>query len=122
MARKATIPELEDLRHKDPLERVTQIEIENKLRVLGWFVQRMHGSMYQSGVPDIWCSHAKYGPRWIEVKRKSGHRFTAAQQEKFPQMAAAGATIHVAFSVDEIPTLLFKAPNWYMYLYGVMKL
>lgn len=120
MPRIGKIPTIEDFQDKDPLERQIQIEIENKLRVMEWFVQRMHGSMFQSGVPDIYAHHVRYGGRWIEVKRPKGYRFTPAQTLKFPLMAGHGIPIHICTSAEQIPALLFSPPNWYMYL-SIMK-
>jgi len=116
MPRIAKIPGMEDFQDKDPLEKAIQIQVEDKLRVMDWFVQRLHGSMYQSGVPDIYAHHIRYGGRWIEIKKPTGYKFTAAQYEKFPRMASHGVSIHICTSVEQIPALLFQPANWYMYL------
>lgn len=103
-------------RGKQP-EAVIQDKIVMKLRYRGWFVKETHGSVWQSGLPDIYAANRKYGPRWIEVKNPNRYRFTPAQLEDFPQFSAAGVGIWILVS-DEDSELdkLFSPPNWHTYL------
>lgn len=105
------------IQKRDRKEARIQDEIENKLRLLGWFVKSTHGSIYQHGLPDVYAAHTKYGQRWIEIKNPDGFKFTASQRETFPLMAAAGVGIWIATAVEQVPDILHKAPNWYMYMY-----
>lgn len=90
------------------------------LRYREWFVKPTHGNMYSSGFPDLYCSHKRYGIRWIEVKLPDmkGSRFTAAQYETFPAMAAAGSGIWILTGDSEAEYgKLFKSCNWHVYMY-----
>ena len=98
-----------------------QDAIVKYLRNLGWYVKNTHGNMFQSGLPDLYCAHKKYGTRWIEVKNPGKYAFTAAQLENFPQMTAAGVGIWVLTAGTDAEYLkLFERPNWYQFT-GVMK-
>jgi hypothetical protein len=67
------------------------------LRQKRWHVMPTHGNMYQSGFPDLFATHARYGPRWIEVKLPGmeGSRWTPAQKKNFPAMIRHGSGIWV---------------------------
>ena len=98
-------------------EAVIQKELVFFLRMRGWFVKSTHGNLYQSGFPDLFCCHATYGPRWVEVKLPGmrGSHFTTAQLEIFPQMCACGAGVWVITGVAEYKKLFLDC-NWYHYL------
>ena len=96
-------------------EKIIQIAIVKKLRLLGWFVKETHGNLYQSGFPDIYATHKEYGSRWIEVKNPKRYKFTPAQLRDFPLFTANGADIWVLGGANEIGKL-FKPANWYQYL------
>lgn len=77
--------------------------------------------MYQSGFPDIFATHRRYGARWIEVKYKLAYSFTPAQMECFPKLCANGSGVWILTSADDDELeKLFKPSNWHYYL-GVMK-
>lgn len=87
------------------------------LRAREWYVRPTHGGMYQSGFPDLWCSHRTYGYRWIEVKVAGAYKFTAAQKEQFPLMCANGTRIWILVAATEFEyKKLFKSPNLWTYL------
>lgn len=83
------------------------------LRVREWFVKPTHGSMYQSGFPDLYTYHPKYRIRWIEVKNPEAYSFTPAQLDNFPRFGPIW--ILVAATEYEYQKL-FGPPNWYTYL------
>ena len=89
------------------------------LRAREWFVKKTHGNKYQTGFPDLFCAHRRYGIRWIEVKVAEHGRFTPAQMDTFPQFAAAGVGIWVltAATEDEYQKL-FHPPNWVFFIKG----
>jgi len=96
-----------------------QQAVINMLRIKGWYVKPTHGNMYQSGFPDLFACHSRYGQRWIEVKLPGGKgsKFTNAQMEDFPKFCANGSGVWVLTGVsDEEYEKLFKPPNWYQYL------
>jgi hypothetical protein len=100
-------------------ERLIQDKIIKRLRYLEWYVKETHGNMFQSGFPDLFACHHKYGQRWIEVKLPGmvGSKFTGAQLEDFPKLCANGSPVWVLTgdSDDEV-NKLFKPHNWASYL------
>lgn len=85
----------------------------------GWVVKIVHGSMYQEGFPDLYCTHAKYGPRWVEVKlpNMDGSRWTKAQLREFPRLSSNGTPIWVLVSGAESEyKKLFEPENWMEYM------
>ncbi len=100
-------------------EAKVQEAIELMLRGKGWFVKSTHGNMFQSGFPDLWCTHSRYGARWVEVKlpNMKGSKYTAAQLEDFPKICANGSGVWVLTGIsDDEYNKLFKPHNWYQYL------
>ena len=100
-------------------EKQVQIKLINLLRAKGWFVKETHGNMYQSGFPDLFACHSKYGQRWIEVKlpNMKGSKYTGAQLEDFPKFVANGSGVWVLTAATEHEyQKLFKRCNWWQYL------
>jgi len=93
-----------------------QISIIKELRFRNWFVKETHGNMYQSGFPDLFCCHTRYGHRWLEVKKPVGYRFTPAQLETFPQLCAHGSGVWIATTHEGVEALLMKPYNWFIFL------
>ena len=96
-----------------------QKAIVEMLRIKGWYCKETHGNMYQSGFPDIYATSKRYGQRWIEVKLPGfkGSKWTAAQQECYPQFIAFGTGIWILTSATkEQYELLFKACNYWQYV------
>jgi hypothetical protein len=86
------------------------------LRGHEWFVKKLHGNAFQSGLPDLFCAHAKYGSRLVEVKYKDNYSFTKAQQQDFPALMAHGVGIWILVDNSSEELLkLFKPPNWQEY-------
>lgn len=87
------------------------------LTAKGWFVKSTHGNMYQSGFPDLFATHKRFGLRWIEVKRPVGYQFTAAQLEDFPKFTSNGSGIWVLTAATEAEyQKLFRPYNWGAYI------
>jgi hypothetical protein len=104
-------------------ERDLQDEIIAKLEADKWFVLETHGSLYQSGFPDLYAckKHVKgsddiWGQRWIECKIKEKYEFTGRQLETFPRMMAEGVGVWVATSANEVFDVIEGKPNWTNYL------
>ena len=98
-------------------EALIQEKIIEFLRIRQWYVKHTHGNMYQSGFPDLFASHPRYGMRWIEVKNPEQYAFTPAQLENFPLMCAHGAHIWILVApTEEEYAKLFKPYNWFFYL------
>jgi len=97
----------------DELERDIQRALVTLLRARGWHVERMLANAYQTGIPDLFCYHTKWGMRWVEVKRPEGYSLTLRQRQKWPVWEKAGIGIWIlTAAAQEQYDLLFKAPNW----------
>lgn len=82
-----------------------------------WLVFRTHGNAYQSGFPDLYCMHPKYGARWVEIKNPKSYSFTAAQLKTFPQFQSCGVGVWVLTSEDDSEIKKLQGPaNWHVYL------
>lgn len=95
-----------------------QAAIIQFLRGRDWFVKETHGNKFQSGFPDLWACHRRFGHRWIEVKNGDGnYSFTNAQLEDFPRFSANGSGVWIlkAATLSEY-NKLFMPPNWLVYL------
>ncbi len=91
------------------------------LRDRGWYVLKMHGSMYQMGVPDLYATHPEYGQRWVEVKlpKMKGSKFTNAQLEVFPQLEKFGAGVWILTAANQTEYFkLFECSNLAYYMIG----
>lgn len=73
--------------------------------------------MYQSGFPDLYCCHLRYGQRWVEVKMPTRYSFTPAQIETFPALSAKGVGVWILTEATESQyKLLFQPANWHLFL------
>lgn len=101
-------------RAKHGLEWHIQRDLTVYLKVRGWHVERMIGNAYQTGIPDLYVAHLKWGTRWIDVKRPdSTYSFTKAQKLKWPVWESFGIGIWILTGADqENYDKLFKPPNW----------
>jgi hypothetical protein len=100
-------------------EKIIQDAIKDFLKIKDWYVMQTHGNMYQSGFPDLFACHSRYGQRWIEVKlpEMKGSKFTPAQLDCFPKLCAHGSGVWVLTAATEAEyAKLFKRPNWWTYL------
>jgi hypothetical protein len=105
--------------HRKGPEADLQDRIIEYLESRGWYVKQTHGNMYQSGFPDLFCCHRRYGTRWVEVKLPGfkGSKFTAAQLEDFPKFCSNGAGVWILTEVSQLEyDKLFSKPNWWKYL------
>ncbi len=99
-------------------EATIQAAIVKYLRNKGWHVERIVGSMYQSGLPDLYIVHKNFGPRWVEVKLPDmkGSRFTKAQLAKFPVLCKNGAGVWVLTGATNDEYMKLMEPfNWWQY-------
>lgn len=111
---------LKPKRRKGP-EALIQEAIIKYLLCKGWYVMVTHGNMFQSGFPDLFACHTKYGQRWIEVKKPKfkGSKFTPAQIECFPKLCANGSGVWIlTAATDAEYDKLFSRHNWWVYLEG----
>lgn len=91
------------------------------LRAKGWWVKKIHGNEFQSGLPDLYAFHPGYGQRWIECKHPSRIRLEyggldESQIKQFHEMTTFGIGIWIITSPAQYNLLLGKA-NWHSYCY-----
>ena len=111
---------LKPRRRKGPEAKI-QEDIIKFLLIKGWYVMVTHGNMYQSGFPDLFACHSKYGQRWVEVKKPGfiGSKFTPAQLECFPKLCANGSGVWILTAATEAEyDKLFSKFQWWVYLEG----
>jgi hypothetical protein len=102
---------------KDGPEAKIQGDIIDFLRIREWFVKPTIGNAFQYGFPDLFCTHFRYGHRWVEVKNPAKYAFTPAQLETFPKLCAHGSGVWVMVAATEYEyKKLFAPANWYAYL------
>lgn len=102
----------------DNPEQVIREALKRFLELRGWYVKIIHGGMYLSGMPDLYCTHRRYGIRWVEVKLPGmeGSRFTTAQHEEFPKLSENGTPIWILTAATEYEyRKLFEKENWFEY-------
>jgi hypothetical protein len=107
-----------DIRNKKVTpEGIIQDAVITFMRAREWYVKETHGNMYMSGFPDLYCTHTKYGARWIEIKRLEQFSFTAAQLDCFPKFTANGTGIWILSGATEAEyEKLWAPPNWHIYM------
>lgn len=100
----------------DRCEAEQQIEkkLMQVLRTFGWFVKKMHGNVYMTGMPDLYAARQDKGARWIEVKKPINYSFTPAQQVTFPELMGHGIGIWVlqGYSENDLKKLDEPANLW----------
>lgn len=111
---------MDKVRYKETPETKVRDAIIKMMRYKGWYVKIMHGSIFQSGFPDLYCTHADYRVRLIEVKlpEMKGSKFTGAQMRDFPLLIAHGSPVWVLTAgTEEEYAKLFKPCNFHEYLH-----
>lgn len=105
------------MRAKHGPEYFIQQELIAYLEARGWLVERMIGNAFQTGIPDLYCHHPKWGERWIDVKNAGRYSFTKAQKRKWPQWEKAGVGIWILTAANQVSyDKLFGPPNWRQYV------
>jgi hypothetical protein len=100
-------------RTKDRPEAAIQEALVEFLTVRGWRCDETHGSVYQTGFPDIYIAHPKWGKRWIDCKVAGKYSFTNAQKVKWPEWEKAGTGIWILTAATyEEYRKLWQPPNW----------
>lgn len=90
-----------------------QDELKTFLRARQWHVEQTHGNLFQTGFPDLFVAHRKWGTRWIDCKNPASYKFTGAQREKWPVWEAFGIGIWIIIAASqEEYDKLFGPPNW----------
>lgn len=92
-------------------------DIRTMLIARGWHVEIMHGSAFQTGIPDLYCFKREWGERWVDAKNPEKYNFTKAQKFKWPIWSRVGIGIWILVAAtQEEYDKLFKPPNWHSYV------
>ena len=85
-----------------------QRDVIRFLTARGWNVEHTHGNLYQTGFPDLYVAHKKWGTRWIDCKQPKRYSFTRDQKRKWPVWEAYGIGIWIltAATQEEYDKLL----------------
>jgi len=83
----------------------------------GWLTIKLHGGMYQSGLPDILAFHPVHGIRFIETKTEKG-KLSSRQTRLFSRITEYGGQIYVLRDEKDYNDL-FRKPNWLSYVRGL---
>lgn len=75
----------------------------------GWWVKKIHGSIYQIGLPDLIAIHPVYGTKWIEMK-VFPNKLENSQKKLFGEMQRHGAKVYILRGVEDYH-LLFEPCN-----------
>lgn len=98
-------------------ETILQGKIMDFFTLKGWYCRNTHGNIYQSGFPDFYACHRRYGARWVEVKIADHYAFTPAQLDVFPEFSAKGVGVWILTAATQQQyDLVFKPANWHMFL------
>lgn len=90
-----------------------QFRLMKFLRARGWIVENIHGNIFQSGLPDLYCYNRQYGERWVDVKVEGRYSFTKAQIIKWPLWEKAGIGIWILTGPTQKDyDRLFEPPNF----------
>lgn len=86
------------------------------LEARDWLVEHTHGNAYQTGFPDLFLAHRKWGQRWVDCKVAGRYSFTQAQKIKWPvwEEKLVGIWILTAATEEEYAKL-FQPPNMRVY-------
>ena len=107
------------IHRKEKPEAKVRDAIRDYLTLRNWYVKMTHGNAFTEGWPDLFCCHASYGQRWVEVKlpQMKGSKFTSAQLRDFPKFIAFGSGVWILTGgSEEEYQKLFQPPNFWQYL------
>ncbi len=85
------------------------------MRAKGWYIKKLHGGRYQSGLPDLLCLHSLHGHRWVETKSPGG-KLRQSQIHEFTIMEQHGEQIYVLEDEKDYMKLFNKKGNWLQYV------
>lgn len=81
------------------MENNLRAKIQSFLEGEDWFTKKIHGNIYQAGLPDLMAIRNNEH-LWIETKSK-GDKLRPLQEIVFKQMKDKGAQIFVAYDVND---------------------
>lgn len=100
-------------RRKQPEKKISDA-LREYMHTRGWWTEKMPGSKFKSGIPDIYACHLEFGQKWIETKVPLG-KLRPTQIYRFTKWSEHGVGIWVIMNPNDYPKL-FKEPNWFKYV------
>jgi hypothetical protein len=91
--------------------------IVSELAKTGWLCEKLHGGMYMSGWPDLYCRHPEHGERWVEVK-VLGNKLEETQEAWMRRWEKYGAKAYVLHQPEGAERTILGTPNWRYYIRG----
>ena len=94
-------------------EKSREKQLRDWMFIKGWHTIKLHGSTFQSGLPDLYCMHKLYGQRWIEVKTPTGV-LSMKQCEQFLKWWQHGVHVYILTGVSDYNKLFAPSDlnNW----------
>jgi hypothetical protein len=90
-----------------------QRDLKRFLHDRDWLVEQTHGNLYQTGFPDLFLAHERWGYRWVDVKNPKSYSFTKAQRIKWPLWESFGVGVWILTGASQSEyDKLFGPPNW----------
>ena len=93
-----------------PEQRIAK-DCDRLFKSKGWLVCKLHGNVFQRGLPDRYLHHVEFGPRWVDFKVPRKGRLTRAQIRMWPLFEKVGCGIWILTRPEDYD-LLFTDPNW----------
>ena len=95
-------------------EKEGALRLRKEMERHGWHVHRLNvstGNYSTPGFPDFYCTHLRFGVRWIETKIEGG-RLESSQVERFKQFAEHNIGVWILTDERDYQKL-FEQPNWW---------
>lgn len=99
-----------------PEYNLVQLPLVKLLTARDWYCEETHGNAFQTGFPDVYTMHRKWGRRWIDCKVEGKYNFTKAQRIKWPIWEKFSTPIWIITGAgEEDYAKLFQPANWREY-------
>jgi len=100
-------------RGKPEAEGANRLKLHMQAR--GWVVDKIGGSKFAVGWPDLFCWHPKHGLRWIETKAPGG-KLRKSQYDRFHRWKQHGLSVYVLEDETHYQRLFLDQDNWEEYI------
>lgn len=107
-----------------PLEKTGSNDLRKYMKNLGWYTLKIHCDEMLKGFPDLFTTHALYGPILIETKSfREHHKLEPSQVIMFNELAEHGSKIYVCRSAEDYHKYIvdehnqLRKPNWANYIH-----
>jgi hypothetical protein len=91
---------------KEGAKRLVELMIRD-----GWWIRKLHGNVFQSGLPDYVAAHRIYGMCFIETKAPGGF-LSETQRYEFMRWHKVGVKIFVVHDEKDYDIIKAGRANW----------